>query len=354
MMHIGNRPLGQNHPTYFIADIGANHDGSLDKALELIHLAKKSGADAAKFQHFKAETIVSKSGFEKLGGVQTHQSKWKKAVYDVYKEASINIEWTNTLYLECKKVGIDFFTSPYDLDLVDHIDSYVPAYKIGSGDIDWLEIIEKIAKKNKPTIIATGACSMQEIHDSVDLLKKHNITPAILQCNTNYTGSVANFKFVNLRVIKSLRRIFFDSIIGLSDHTPGNATALGAVALGARIIEKHFTDNKSNSGPDHGFAMDSRDWKEMVDRVRELESALGDGKKKIEENEKESFKVQRRSVRTKANLEKGMIISREDLVILRPRSQSGLSPALLKKIIGKKLISDIAAGDEISWKNIES
>src|SRR5688572_25388173 len=144
---VGNRTIGLNHPTYFIADISANHDGDLARAKLLIRLAKESGADAAKFQHFLAERIVSDRGFKNLGTQQSHQARWKKSVFEVYQDASLPRSWTPELHAYARQVGIDFFSAPYDLEAVDHLDPYSPAYKIGSGDITWPEILEKIASK---------------------------------------------------------------------------------------------------------------------------------------------------------------------------------------------------------------
>jgi N-acetylneuraminate synthase len=142
-----------NNSLYFIADIGANHDGSIERAYKLIDLAKEAGADAAKFQNFQADKIVSKFGFENLGQKMSHQSSWKKSVYEIYKDASVNFEWTSLLKEKCKEVGIEYFTSPYDFESVDFVDPFVSLYKIGSGDITWIEIIEYIAKKQNTTII---------------------------------------------------------------------------------------------------------------------------------------------------------------------------------------------------------
>ncbi|MEN0057474.1 MAG: N-acetylneuraminate synthase family protein, partial [Bdellovibrio sp.] len=154
---IQNRRIGLNHPTYFIADVAANHDGDLERAKDLIYMCAEAGADAAKFQHFSAKTIVSDFGFRSLGNKQSHQSTWKKSVFDVYNDASLNLDWTGVLTETCKKAGIHFFTSPYSFELVDFVDPHVPAYKVGSGDITWFEIIEHMAKKQKPMFIATGA-----------------------------------------------------------------------------------------------------------------------------------------------------------------------------------------------------
>lgn len=352
-LEIDEWSIDGNAPTYFIADIAANHDGDLHRAIALIYLAAEAGADAAKFQHFKASTIVSDVGFRSLGGQQSHQAKWEKSVYEVYEAASVDIGWTPYLKKACDEAGIAFFTSPYDFDLVDAIDPYVPAYKIGSGDITWLEIIEHIAGKQKPYILATGASSMDDVQRAVSASIKINPNLALLQCNTNYTANVDNFKYVQLNVLKTYREMYPDMVLGLSDHTPGHATVLGAIALGARIIEKHFTDDTGRTGPDHLFSMDGKSWKEMVERSRELENALGTGCKKVEGNEKETVVLQRRAVRLSVDLPKGAMLSRDHFVVLRPCPEEAIAPYDLPRIIGKKLRHEMKAGDCIRWNDIE-
>lgn len=345
--------IQETAPTYFIADIAANHDGDLLRAKELIYLAKESGANAAKFQHFKAETIVSDVGFRSLGGQISHQASWAKSVFEVYKDASVNLDWTIELKETCDKAGITFFTSPYDLAIVDFMDPYVPAYKIGSGDITWLKMIEHIAAKGKPYILATGASTVDEVSRAVQAGLNINPNIALLQCNTNYTGSNANLKYIQLNVLKTYRAMFPEMILGLSDHTPGHTTVLGAVALGARIIEKHFTDDTTRNGPDHMFSMDPKSWKEMVSRTRDLESALGGGIKKIEENEKETVIIQRRSLRAVRNLATGQIISSGDLIELRPCPSDAIPPYRCYEIIGKKLRRSKLKGEHFTLVDLE-
>jgi len=350
---INNKYIGKNYPTYFIADIGANHDGSLKRAKKLIKLCAKAGADAAKFQHFKAETIVSNYGFNNLN-IKTHQSKWKQDVFSVYKKASVNLKWTKELIKTCKKFKIDFFTSPYDLDYVDNLNNYLCAYKIGSGDITWTEIIEKIAKKNKPVMLATGASNLTDVERAFKVIRKFNKKLVIMQCNTNYTGDKNNLRFINLNVLDTFKKKFGDKIIlGLSDHTFGYFSVLGAVSKGARVIEKHFTDNNLRQGPDHHFAMNPKPWKAMVDATRELELALGDGIKKVEKNEINSKIVQQRSIRAKVNLDKFQKIKKKHLICLRPKTKQGLEPYKLSKIIGKKTKRKIFKHEEINWKLIK-
>ena len=349
---IGNKFVGKTHPTYFIADIAANHDGSVDRANYLIRLAKKAGADAAKFQNFQAAKIVSDFGFRNLGGQQSHQSKWKKSVFEVYQDASIPFDWSKELKETCDEVGIDYFSSPYDFDAIDYLDQYMPAYKVGSGEIDWIEALERMASKGKPVILATGASNIGEVQRAVHSVLKFNTQLVLMQCNTNYTGSLENLKYVNLNVLKTYEVLFPDVVLGLSDHTPGHATVLGAVALGARVIEKHFTDDTKREGPDHPFSMDPDSWTEMVKRTRELEAALGSTDKVIVENEMETSVIQRRCVRAARDLKAGEIIDREMLEVLRPATDGAIKPHEITKVIGTQVNNDIPAGKEIRWTDV--
>ncbi|WP_440694016.1 N-acetylneuraminate synthase family protein [Candidatus Pelagibacter sp. HIMB1695] len=353
VFQIDNTFVGLDKPAYFIADIAANHDGSLTRAKELIWAAKEAGANAAKFQHFSAKTIVSDKGFKDLGSQKSHQSEWKKSVFEVYDEASLNLDWTNELKETCDKAKITFFTSPYSLEIVDQVDSYVPAYKIGSGDITWIDIIKHIASKDKPYIIATGASNIIDVERAINAGLEINKNIAILQCNTNYTGSVENMKYINLNVIKNFQTKYPGMIIGLSDHTPGHATVLGAIALGAKIVEKHFTDDTSREGPDHLFSMNPKTWRDMIDRSRELEAALGKTEKKIEGNEFETVILQRRSIRANKHLKKGSIIKKSDLEVLRPIPKDALPPYEIDNIIGRETLEDIKKGDCIFLRQVE-
>ena len=348
---IGKKIITKNSPTYFIADIAANHDGSLSRAKKLIKLCAKAGANAAKFQHFKASTIVSDKGFKKLGKI-THQSKWKKSVFEVYKDASIDFNWTKELKKECKKNGIDFFTSPYDFDYVDRVEKYICAYKIGSGDITWLDILKKISKKKLPVILATGAATLKEVKQAVKTILRNNRKLVVMQCNTNYTNSIENFKFINLNVLKSYKKIFGNKVIlGLSDHTPGHATVLGAVALGARVVEKHFTDDNSRVGPDHEFSMNFNTWKTMVDETRILESALGDGIKKIEDNESQSSIVQKRAIYAIKDIKKNQSFKNK-ITVLRPALKNHLMADKFNWLKNKKAKKDIKEGECINIKKV--
>src|SRR6476646_6321933 len=196
-IEIAGRTIGDANPTYFIADIAANHDGDLERAVALVHRAAEAGADAAKFQHFRAAKIVSKFGFE-TGPQLSHQSKWKRSVFEVYQSASVPWEWTERLKKACDEARIHFFSSPYDMEAVDMLDKYVPAFKIGSGDITWIEALEHMARKGKPVLLATGASDLGDVQRAVDAILAINQQLLLMQCNTNYTGSIENFRYVRL------------------------------------------------------------------------------------------------------------------------------------------------------------
>lgn len=340
-IRIGNSRIGLDHPTYFIADIASNHGGDLEIAKKLIFEAAAAGANAAKFQHFRAETLVSSVGFEELGVKIAHQKVWKESAFQVYKNVEVPFSWTKELQIAANQAGIDFFTAPYDLQLIDEVEEMVCAYKIGSGDITWLQSIEKMSKKLKPVLLATGASTMEDVERAVACIETHNNAIVIMQCNTNYTGERENFSHINLNVLAEYKERFPNRILGLSDHTPGHLVVLGAVSLGARVIEKHFASNFSPANPDLHFSLTPKVWRDMVNDTRVLESSLGDGKKKIEKNEIESVIAQRRSLRYARNLPAGHTIMEDDLVSLRPAPLGSLPPFFAGETIGKILHMDV-------------
>jgi sialic acid synthase SpsE len=346
-------PLTDFKKTYFIADIAANHDGSLERAKELISLAASAGANAAKFQNFKAETIVSRRGFEELGGNKSHQEKWTKPVMDVYREAELPISWTEELMDACKKAGIDYFTAPYDLEFIDYFAERMPYFKIGSGDITWRDSLTKIASKGLPVMLATGASEFSEVVQAVELLEEHNIEIVLMQCNTNYTGNEDNFDYLNLRVLETFKTSFPNLHLGLSDHSQGYVAVLGAVALGARFIEKHFTDDVSRVGPDHEFSLTPKIWREMVDSTRILERALGDGVKRVEENEVDARVVQRRGLRYSRNIGIGEVARSEDLIALRPCPAGALTPFEEHLVRGRRLLRSVTQDEQVKHSDFE-
>ena len=351
-LQIADRTLSLNHPTYFIADIAANHDGHLDRAIELIRLAKEAGADAAKFQNFRAPKIVSDYGFKSLGGQLSHQSEWKKSVFEVYADASVPFEWTPILKEACDEFDIHYFSSPYDYDAIEMLNPYVPAFKAGSGLMSWPAALVRMAKFGKPMLIATGAADITDVVRAMRMVEPVNDQIVLFQCNTNYTARDENYDHLNLNVLKTYATMFPNVILGLSDHTHSPAPVVGAVALGARVIERHFTDSNDREGPDHKVALNPDTWADMVHQVRTLERALGSPDKFVTPNEKETYLLQRRCLRAARHIQAGETLTADMLEPLRPNVPGALQSWDAEAIVGKKARVDMPYGMEFRWENV--
>lgn len=343
---IGDKYIGENHPTYFIAEIGANFDGSIQKAKRLIDAAKASGADCAKFQTFSTPKIVSEGGFSRMQLKGVHGS-WGRTVSEVFKDAEFPVAWHKEIADYCKSIGIDFSTSPYFKEAVDLcVELDVPFIKIGSGDITWHEMLEYIASKGKPVMLATGDATMAEIDEAVRVIENTgNKDLVLMQCITNYPSKIDS---ANVNVLKTYQSAF-DVLTGYSDHSPGHVVALASTVIGGRVIEKHFTLDKTDKGPDHPHSMEPKDFKFMVDSIREVERAMGSTCKEVVEEEGETVYVQRRCLYVANDLKKGQIITEDDIDVLRPAL--GIPPKFKSVIIGKTIKEDVAKGQPLFWSN---
>jgi len=284
----------------FISDLSSNHCNNLLTAKNLIYESKLSGCQFAKLQYWNTSTFINKENFKKLGKL-SHQSKWKKSVYDVYKKYQLKDDWIPILYDECKKVGINFLLSCYDITKIDEFDQYITHWKIGSGDIDYWPMLEKIASKKKPVILATGAATYQDVYKALEFLYSQPDFVLrdliLLQCNTNYAGNdLDNLKYLNLSFFDTLKlwQDQYDIQYGLSDHTKMILPIISAVSLGATWFERHLK-LADNDSPDSKFSLTPKEFKGMIETAKLVYESLGDGIKKIEENEKETRIVQRRS-----------------------------------------------------------
>ncbi len=323
------RKFGGKVPCYVIAEIGSNFDGNLKKAKKMIRLAKESGADCAKFQSFLTHKLLSKTGFEKK---QAFQSKWKKPIWDVYRNAELPRKWHPILAKYAKKIGIDFMSTPYDFEAVDLLSKLdVPAFKIGSGDITYLEFLKYIAKKKKFVFLPTGASTINEINDAIKAIKSvGNNKIILLQSITQYPSPIEES---NIKAMITLKKKFCLDI-GYSDHSLGISVPIASVSLGAKVIEKHFTDNRKNKGPDHPHSLEPKEFANMVSIIREIEKAMGDGIKRIEKCEKDTRIIQRRSVFTVKEIKKGEKFTKENIQCLRPAI--GISASKFTQILGKR------------------
>lgn len=344
---IGSRMIGEGHPSYIIAEIGANFDHNIEKAKRLILAAKECGADCAKFQSFLSEKIVSGKGFARMQLKGVHGS-WNKPVDEVFKAAEFPREWHKEIAEYCNEIGIDFSTSPYDFEAVDLADELnVPFIKIGSGDITWLEMLEYIAKKNRPVFLATGDSTLSEIDEAIRIIEATgNNDIVLMQCITNYPSKIES---ANINVLKTYQTAY-NILTGYSDHSHGPVVALGSIALGAVVIEKHFTLDKNDAGPDHPHSMDVNEFKIMVDYIRELEAAMGTARKEVVEEESETVIVQRRSLYARNDISEGKTITKDDIIELRPAL--GILPKYKNLVIGKKAAKGIEKYQPIFWDDI--
>jgi len=343
---IGDSLIGNNHPAYIIAEIGANFNGNLDQAKKLCLAAKEAGANCAKFQSFISEKIVSAKGFEKMNLKGVHGT-WDKSVSEVFKEVEFPREWHKEVKEYCDKIGIDFSTSPYDFEAVDLCEKLnLPFIKIGSGEITWLEMIDYVARKNMPIIMATGDASLAEIDEAINTIRNtNNQKLVLLQCITNYPSMIES---ANINVLKTYQTAF-NVLTGYSDHSPGDLVILGSIALGGCVVEKHFTLNKNDKGPDHPHSLDLLEFSEMVKNIRLMETALGSSKKDVVEEENETVIVQRRGLYAANDINAGQEITDKNIDILRPAL--GILPKYKKIIIGKSSKIDIKKGEPIYWEN---
>lgn len=327
---IADKWVGENEPCFITVDIGANHNCDLSIARRLIDIAACAGCDAVKFQFYSAETLYSKK--------TPRHSYYKKHLWDLIKEIETPRAWIPRLKEHCDKRKVIFFATPFDFEAVTQLNPYARLYKIASFELVDLPLIERVAGKKKPVIISTGLADMEEIKDAYSAcIKAGNNKIVLLQCASLYP---AKPEIMNLKAMQTLQKAFPEAVIGLSDHSRGSHISIAAVAMGAKVIEKHFTLSRKMKGPDHPFAIEPRELKELVKQVREIESAMGDGKKTgPKPQEMENFLIARRSIHAKVAIPKGTRITRDMLTIKRPGY--GIKPKFMDTLEGKIAKSDI-------------
>lgn len=319
-----------------IAEAGVNHNGDLNLAKKLVQEAAYAGADYVKFQSFDTEDIVTKDA--KQASYQEKNTKTKQSQYDMLKKLELDKKAHIELIKECKKCGINFLSTAFDLKNIELLNELgLEIFKIPSGEITNLPYLKAIAKLNKKVFMSTGMSNLAQIQEALDILykygtKRKNIT--LLHCNTQYPTP---FKDANLKAMLTLKEAF-KLDVGYSDHTQGISVALGAAALGALVIEKHFTLDKSMQGPDHKASLEPCELRAMIKGIREIEMALGDGIKRISKSEKENAKIARKSLVALKDIKKGEILSEENLGTKRPAH--GISAIRYDEYIGKKALKN--------------
>jgi len=339
-------PFTSNH-CFIIAEAGVNHNGDIRLAHKLVDAAKEAGADAVKFQTFKAENVVSKLADKAEYQKETTNSK--ESQYEMIKKLELSFEDFVKIKDYCDKKDIIFLSTPFDYESVGFLESLVPLYKIGSGEITNLPFLEYVAKKGKPMILSTGMSTLGEVEEAVKTII--NVTSSLpltlLHCVSNYP---AKYEDVNLKAMLTLKEVF-ELPVGYSDHTLGIEIAIAAVALGAKVIEKHFTLDRGLPGPDHKASLEPDELKKMVKAIRNVEKALGSGIKKPAQSELKVMKVARRSLVAARDIRAGEVIKESDILIKRP--ETGILPKFKEIIIGMRLTRDVKKDNPFDWEDFK-
>ncbi len=338
--------IGGSSPIFIIAEAGVNHNGDINLAKKLIDAAKKSGADAVKFQTFKASKLVSASA--PLAQYQKGNMKKGSTQLKMLKQLELDFKSFEILKKCADRKGIMFLSTPFDYESAQFLKELeIPLFKISSGDLTNLPFLEFIARYKKPLILSTGMSTLSEVQEAIGSITKFNKKLILLHCVSNYPAS---FKTVNLRVLQTLREKT-QLVIGYSDHTLGIEIPIASVGFGAKVIEKHFTLDKKFKGPDHKASLSPDELKNMIKAIRHVELSLGDGIKRPVQTEFEVMKVVRKSLIAKHELLPGNIIKKEDIIIKRPGT--GIQPRELSKLLGKKVRSKIKIGEPITWAKLK-
>lgn len=343
---INGKIIGLGKPTFIIAEVGFNHNGNPALAEKMIVVAAKNGADAVKFQTFTTEKFTSK--YVKSYGVKDEHIG--KSQWDLYKQFELPKKVYPKLTALAKKLEVIFFSTPFDEDNADFLESLgVPLFKIASGDLTHLPLIKHVAKKGKPVIISTGMGTIEEIKSAINTCYlAGNKKLIVLHCTSNYPTDPEN---ANLNAIITLQKTFPDIPIGFSDHTRDNFAPYAAIAMGASVLEKHFTTDKNLPGVDQHFSMDPKQLGDLVRGIRTIESAKGSFKKGPLKSEATTLKLARRSIIAIVDIPAGKVIKKEMLAIKRPGT--GIKPKDLRKVVGKRTKVRIKAETSLTWNMIK-
>ena len=343
-IQIGNRNIGSGYPTFVIAEIGSNHDGSLENAKSYIREAASIGADAVKFQTIHLDKFLAVK-IRQEGRITVNPARASA------KFISIPDEWYPELFNYAKELGLVPFSTPFDLDSVDMLLSAgAEVMKIASGDVTYLELIRKVGGTGKPVLLSTGMCNLGEVEVALKTLyATGNRQVVLLHCVSNYP---TRYEEVNLRAMLTMRSAF-QTPVGLSDHTLALAPALGAVTMGACVIEKHVTFDRSSPGTDHFFAMEFPEFEQMIQAIRDLEAALGDGTKSPSLREQKRMHRVRRGLYTTRRISKGEIIQADDIIGMRPQNDY-IKPISVSEVIGLKSPRDFQEGEPLTWSDFRA
>ncbi|KYH30156.1 MULTISPECIES: N-acetylneuraminate synthase [Clostridium] len=347
MIKIKEKVLGNGNPCFIIAEGGVNHNGDINLAKKMVDKAVEAGADAIKFQTFKSEKLVTK--YAAMAKYQKDNMGIEDSQFSMLKKLELSYDEFADLKEYCDMKGIIFMSTPFDFESADFLNSIgMEAFKISSGDLTNIPMLEHIAKFNKPIILSSGMAVLGEIEDAVMALRNLGLEDiAVLHCTSNYPAPLDS---VNLKAMNTIKNTF-KVVGGYSDHTNGITIPIAAAALGADIIEKHFTLDKNMEGPDHKASLEPHELKRMVEEVRKVEISMGTGIKMFTRSEMDTMKVARKSIVASRDIKRGEIIQIKDLDYKRPGN--GLSPKYYKELVGKRAKVDIKRDEQINLTLLE-
>lgn len=336
-IRIGDREVGPDEPTFVIAEAGSNHNGDFSLAKDLVDAAADAGADAVKFQTFRADEMY----------VPPEETNETDGLFDTFKSLEMPYEWIPELAEYCESRDILFVSTPFDERSAAELDEHVPAFKVASLSMSHYPFLEQLAEMDKPLLVSTGSHEQSEVAETVEFLRDKNVTDLVLlQCVTSYPTPLND---INVRVVETFQSEF-DVLSGLSDHTTDPTTApASAVSLGAAVVEKHFTLDNSMEGPDHSFALEPGELEAMVSSIRKTEQALGTGDKRVLDIEEELYENARRAIQAVRDITSGEKLTERNVAVRRPGdSTRGMSPRHYENIIGRKANADIERGEGIT------
>lgn len=347
-IELGGRWIGEGEPCFIIAEAGSNHDRKMEQAKQLIDIAKEAGADAVKFQTYSAEKLYSRKTPTMRYLKKNKLIGRDESVWDFIKKVKMPREWHKPLADYCKEKGIVFLSTPFDLKAVDELEGVrMVAYKIASFEITHLPLLEYVAKKGKPIILSTGMADLSDIELALDTIyKQGNKDVILLHCAVGYPPK---YEDLNLRAMQTMRQAF-QLPVGFSDHTLGITSDVAAIALRACVIEKHFTISRKLKGPDHPFALEPDELKNMVQAIRDTEASLGLPIKKHTLAEEEMYRLARRSLIAACNIPKGTVITKEMIHVKRPGY--GIHPKMMNVVIGRVAKVAIKKDDILTWEMV--
>lgn len=346
-LEINGKSIGKNEPCYVIAEMSGNHNGSLQRALQIVEAAAEAGADAIKLQTYTADTITLNCDNEYF---QTQKgSPWEgRKLHDLYKEAYTPWEWHEALMKRAEELGITCFSTPFDFTAVDFLEEiHVPAYKIASYEIRDIPLIQRVARTGKPVIMSTGIATLGDIYEAVEACRREgNDQITLLKCTSAYPSP---FGEMNLRVIPNMEQTF-GCVCGLSDHTLGTEVALASVAMGAGIVEKHMTLRRTDGGVDAAFSMESEEFAGMIRQIRNIEAAMGRATYDLTEKQM-AGRAFGRSLFIAEDIRAGEVFTEKNIRSVRPAA--GLAPKYYTDILGRKAASDLKKGEPLLWEMVK-